>query len=187
MKYSKHRFFSDEKRSAIITDDERYRYNLQRVWNSKLPLCIFNMLNPSTADHTKDDPTIRRCIGFASRWGCGGILIVNLFAYRATKVSDLKKAKCSIVGPQNRTYIQEAAIIAEEDQRHGLNVPYVCAWGPNGALGGQAETVLSWIDEIGPKTSCLGLTKDKYPRHPLMVPYSAELQPYNVRGWRQHV
>jgi hypothetical protein len=70
-------------REAEISEDGKYRYALMRMWDDK-PLMMFCMLNPSTADATKDDPTIRRCIGFAKDRGYGGIYVVNLMAYRAT-------------------------------------------------------------------------------------------------------
>src|SRR5262249_62207047 len=61
----------------------RYRYWLTRTWDAARPAVCWLMLNPSTADAARDDPTIRRCIGLARRWGHGGIVVVNLFAWRA--------------------------------------------------------------------------------------------------------
>ena len=74
---------------AVVSDDGLYRYILTRTWDRSLPALVFCMLNPSTADATVDDPTIRKCIGFAQRLGYGGIIVVNLFAYRATKPREL--------------------------------------------------------------------------------------------------
>ena len=89
-----------EHTSARLSDDRRYRYLLVRRWDNTLPDATFVMLNPSTADERDDDPTIRKCIGFAKRWGCGGIKVVNLYAFRATNPRDCFAAADPIGGPQ---------------------------------------------------------------------------------------
>ena len=71
-------------KGAVISDCKRYRYRLWRIWNGSQSRLVFVMLNPSTADGEQDDPTIRKCVGFAERLGYGGIEVVNLFAWRAT-------------------------------------------------------------------------------------------------------
>jgi hypothetical protein len=87
----------------------RHRYLLTRIWDKATPPVCFIMLNPSTADHHRDDPTIKRCMGFARRWGHGGIQVVNLFAYRATDPKELYMLGYSeAVGPFNQRYIAEA-------------------------------------------------------------------------------
>ncbi|HDR1569813.1 TPA: DUF1643 domain-containing protein, partial [Pasteurella multocida] len=73
--------------NAIFSDCGTYRYVLWRIWDTLLPRITFIGLNPSTADESNDDPTIRRCINFAKKWGYGGIYMVNLFAYRSTDKS----------------------------------------------------------------------------------------------------
>lgn len=80
---------TEQLRGAVISDDGRYRYRLWRTWAPELPRMAWIMLNPSTADAEVDDPTIRRCVGFAKREGCGGIEVVNLYAYRSTDPSVL--------------------------------------------------------------------------------------------------
>jgi len=70
------------KGSASISRDGRYRYALRRVWDPRNPSVLFIGLNPSTADHQQDDPTIRRCIRFARDWGFGELIAANLFAFR---------------------------------------------------------------------------------------------------------
>lgn len=92
---------------AVLSSCGLYRYRLTRRW-AEGPAVLFVMLNPSTADATADDPTIRRCIGFAKREGMPAIEVVNLFAFRATKPEDLVKA-CDPVGPANDHHIVEAA------------------------------------------------------------------------------
>ena len=79
-------------RHAVFSPCRTYRYALSRVWAADKPYALFIGLNPSTADETLDDPTIRRCIDFAKRWGYGGLVMANLFAYRATEPSEMKAA-----------------------------------------------------------------------------------------------
>lgn len=78
------------KSEAILSVDRKYRYVLTRTWDETLPNIMFVGLNPSTADETTDDPTIRRCINFAKSWGYGGLYMVNLFAYRSTNPNNIR-------------------------------------------------------------------------------------------------
>lgn len=93
---------------AIFSADRLYRYTLTRRWDGR-PMMAWIGLNPSTADETEDDPTIRRCTGFAKAWGYGGMVMLNLFAYRAT---DPKEMMCTalirdpIGNPRNDELIQ---------------------------------------------------------------------------------
>jgi hypothetical protein len=80
-------------KGAIISECKRYRYQLWRIWDESKPLVLFIMHNPSTADENEDDPTIRRCIGFAKSWGYGGIMVGNMCAYRCTDPKELKKVE----------------------------------------------------------------------------------------------
>lgn len=92
--------------SASISGD--YRYRLGRAWAGG-PTCTFIMLNPSTADADQDDPTIRRCVGFAKALGCGALEVVNLYAYRATNPRDLLRQD-ERVGPENDYWLREAQL-----------------------------------------------------------------------------
>ena len=107
-------------KAAVISHCKRYRYRLARHWGagSALP---FVMLNPSTADADNDDPTIRRCIAFAKREGAGGIVVANLFAFRATSPADMLAAP-NPFGPENEGHLTEigAASVATK-------MPIVCA------------------------------------------------------------
>jgi hypothetical protein len=78
--------------TATVSPCGLYRYDLRRVWDAARPPCLFVMLNPSTADGSQDDPTIRRCVGFAKAWEMGGVVVVNLFALRATDPGRLQFA-----------------------------------------------------------------------------------------------
>lgn len=147
-------------KSAIISDDGLYRYELRRVWDDGT-LVNFVMLNPSTADADRDDPTIRRCIGFAARWGYSGIVVTNLYAYRATRPRDLWLA-ADPVGPSNDSHLAAAV--------EGASV--VAAWGVN-ARPDRVADVLARIRRTN-EVSALGLTKDGHPRHPLYVRSDAE-------------
>lgn len=162
------------KSDAVISPCGKYRYSLSRTWDEELRPACFIMLNPSTADADKDDPTIRRCVGFAKSWGCGGIVVVNLFAWRATDPAylvGLRLAEAS--GPENERHIREAVIACK---------PVVAAWGARGVQFKRDEAVLNLIRSAGlPWPECLGVTKDQHPRHPLYVRADAALVPF-LRG-----
>ena len=144
--------------SAVISYCGQYRYRLTREWGKgpRLPFC---MLNPSTADAEQDDPTIRRCIGFAKREGYGGIIVVNLYAYRSTSPKDMQAAPFPF-GPDNHSHLLDIAQAA-----YFADVPIVCAWGANDS----GDTVKGIFRDAGVRMVCFGRTKDGSPRHPLYV------------------
>lgn len=145
---------------AIISDCGKYRYVLRRSLGSVLrwykPM-LFIMLNPSTADATQDDPTIRRCMDFAKREGMTHLNVVNLFALRATDPAELKKA-ADPIGPENDRYIEE------EVRRHSIGA-VIAAWGAHPFAAERAAEVLKKY----PTLYCLGKTKSGAPRHPLYL------------------
>lgn len=147
--------------SAVIDSTEKYRYLLTRIWDEDLPLAVFIMLNPSTADAEHDDPTIRRCIGFAKDWGYGGIKVVNVFAYRATNPKELLNV-IDPIGPDNYKYIKNAVANA------GI---VIAAWGATSVKNRQAyKDAINTIKNAGiEKIFCLGTTYSGCPRHPLYV------------------
>lgn len=151
---------------AYISEDGIYRYNLVRDWGDDQDLAmLFVMLNPSTADAVVDDPTIRRCIGFAEREGCGYMEVVNLFAFRATEPADMKVASDPI-GPENNAVIRAALTDADI---------VVCAWGAHGGFLDRDTEVIDIILSSGHTPYALGLTKDGKPRHPLYLKKDAPL------------
>lgn len=159
---------------AHISDDGLYRYYLFRCWEYNDKACLFVMLNPSTADADQDDPTIRRCVDFAQRWGCGSLTVLNLFAYRATHPADLLQAD-DPVGPENEHWLQTFVPFADY---------IVCAWGVTGGYRDQDRTVMRVLDKCrtsGTPTTCLMETKDGYPAHPLYLPRSSVPRPYGGR------
>lgn len=151
---------------AKISECGRYRYRLTREWIGGEGTCAFVMLNPSTADALQDDPTIRRCIGFAQDWGFHRLLIVNLFALRATDPKELYAAE-NPVGLENP---REFRGLRHRAQR------IVCAWGNHGAYKRQDRVVYDWIGAADPV--CFGLTRKEQPKHPLYLRKDAELVDY---------
>lgn len=153
-------------KSAEFSPCRRYRYLLSRKWGDGLRVAFIG-LNPSTADETQDDPTIRRCIGFAKAWGYGGLWMLNLFAFRATLPKDMKAA-IDPVGPENDEFIYRVA------KRSAL---VVAAWGVHGRYRNRSVEVAGVLGMAGP-VHCLGVTQDGSPKHPLYLPRTAELAAY---------
>ncbi len=119
------------------------------------------MLNPSTADHNREDPTIRRCMGFARRWGFGGLCVGNLFALCSPCPQALYDAH-DPVGADNDATLRRLA---------GASVLTVAAWGTRGNYLHRDEAVMSWLQNC----KALGFTGNGSPRHPLYVPYKTAL------------
>ncbi|MDW9823680.1 DUF1643 domain-containing protein [Sinorhizobium meliloti] len=156
-------FAIETKSSAISSECGAYRYRLERQWDGEKPNVAFLMLNPSTADASQDDPTIRRCIGFARYWGFGGLIVGNLFALRSTAPKALYDHPDPI-GPDNDQHILAIAKSARK---------IVCAWGTHGALhdrGRQVAERLEFLDLVA-----LKVTADGQPGHPLYL--AADIQP----------
>jgi hypothetical protein len=162
---------TDMRRTAKVSECGRYRYALTRTWDAGAREVLFVMLNPSTADGLRDDPTVRKCIGFARRWALGGIRVANLFAMRATKPSELHGALRrgeDAVGPRNLEWVRALA--------DGTN-RVVLAWGSHAKpYPEHVERVVQALNS-GP-LCCLGTTDDGQPRHPLTLAYSTILEPY---------
>jgi hypothetical protein len=121
------------------------------------------MLNPSTADETEDDPTIRRCVGFAKEWGYGSITVANLFALRATDPDELRGHR-DPVGEKNDHYLRHVCDFSDK---------VVAAWGANGDLHGRGREVAEMLDV---DLYALDTTKDGQPVHPLYQPAYSELE-----------
>lgn len=155
-------------RGALLSDDGKYRYRLWRLWDADRPVMVWVMLNPSTADAEQDDPTIRKCVGFARLHGYGGILVVNLFAARATDPKELPGIT-DPVGPENDDHIIaacEAPILAK----------VVGGWGVNRFAERRARSVVALIRGTSQRRiKCFRRTKNGHPSHPLYLPYSSEM------------
>lgn len=150
---------------AEISPCGTYRYVLTREISTMLRWvkpCLFIMLNPSTADAFKDDPTIRRCMGFAEREGCTDLTVINLFALRATNPKELFNHKDPI-GPLNDQKM------AEQIEKHWMGIT-VAAWGAH-PMAAERAKILSRYDHI----KCLGKTKNGNPKHPLYLKSNSSL------------
>lgn len=156
-------------KEALISDCGQYRYALTRRWG-EAPSLRFVMLNPSTADASLDDPTIRRCMGFAKRDGYGGLVVLNLYAYRATNPKALLTC-ADAVGPGNDDMLR-----AHLRSSVGVGRPVVAAWGANARLDrwDQVLALASGVD-----WRCLGTTKSGAPRHPLYLSGDQPLLPFD--------
>lgn len=131
---------------------------------------MFVGLNPSTADENRDDPTVRRCIGFARRWGYHGLVLTNLFGYRSTDPHKLAKL-ADPIGAENDYWIAQG--------RQAVDL-VVIAWGARGSLDNRDKVVLENL----PEAYCLGLTLAGAPRHPLYLSRDVSLIPYWPAGHR---
>lgn len=159
-------------RSAWVEDTHRYR--LDRWWGDG-PRVGWVMLNPSTADALEDDPTIRRCIGFAKDWGYDGITVVNLFGLRATDPKELLRTYAA-GGQVDVTGLGNYPALAQVMRECPI---VVCAWGANPAVDRIPHADIPAVaDWCGGKLVCLGTTKAGHPRHPLYLPKDAQRMPF---------
>ena len=168
-RYFKERYENKEwAKEAIFSKCLQYRYSLRRLWNSEKPIVLFVMLNPSTADAISDDPTIRRCINFANSWGYGGMIVVNLFAYRATNPKELLKVEDPI-GPDNYSIIKSSIVKCDGK--------IIAAWG-NAPI----------LKKLGDKhkdnpifncvLDCIEQSKNGTPKHPLYLKKDLKPKPF---------
>lgn len=156
-------------RRTILSPCRKYRYCLWREWDKgNQAYALFIGLNPSTADEVEDDATIRRCVGYAKRWGYGALCMVNLFAFRATDPRMLKEQDAP-VGEDNDRWLVECATDA---------AVVVAAWGVGGSLLARDRAVMRLLDG---KLSCLALTKNEHPKHPLYLRKSLPPVPFSCR------
>jgi len=154
----------------VLSECGKYRYRLDRVWDESLPRLGWIMLNPSTADGLADDPTIRRCINYARLHGFGGIVVVNLFAFRSTD-----PAKIEFVRGIDR-----------ENELHWEQVARLCgkvvgAWGKRGFRTIEAQRAIECFRDL----DCLGVTSCREPRHPHYIANVQELIPFARAGIRE--
>lgn len=147
-------------RQTVFSPCREYRYVLWREWDALNPdYAMFIGLNPSTADEVNDDPTIRRCVDFARRWGHGALCMTNLFAYRATQPTRMK-AHPTPIGVANDRWLKRLA-------RHARVV--VAGWGVHGSFMGREQAVRRLLTC---KLSYLALTKGGHPHHPLYLKHT---------------
>lgn len=159
---------ADPLRGAEFSLDRRYRYRLWDKWERERYVC-FLMLNPSTADETKLDPTLRRCRGFAKSWGFGGFVVVNLFAVVSADPKILLTHEDAVGDVERMTTIgrtvNNSAVIIEECKNADI---VVAGWGAFPEARKRAKDVMEMLDSWG-RIHCFGVTKEGHPKHPLYL------------------
>lgn len=156
-------------------EDACHRYGLGRIWNPSRSVVVWVMLNPSTADAFKLDPTVARCRTRAEGWGAGGIVVLNAFGLRSTNPKGLR-AVADPVGVDNDAVARWLL---------GPAGPYTVArvilgWGANPTLvkTGRGRDMLALLAELGIRPACLKVTDKGFPQHPLYVGYDQQPVPY---------
>jgi hypothetical protein len=155
---------------AVFSPCRRWRYLLWRCWDPARPVANFLMLNPSTADEFKLDPSCTRARNYAERWGYGAVVITNVFGWRATDPADMKAAR-DPVGPGNDRAIVKAARSAKL---------VVCAWGNHAEHLGRADAVLGLLSRV--RLHALRVNSSGHPAHPLYLPSRLDPTPFSKKG-----
>ena len=153
---------------AVISDCGRYRYLLRRTWDFKKPRALFVMLNPSTADASTDDATIRSCVRLLKALEYGSLEVVNLFAWRATDPNELRTVE-NPIGPMNERVMYAAV------QRCDV---VVFAWGADPFAERKSRFTREAVKVWRPAVYCLGKTKSGQPKHPLYIKAGTPLEAY---------
>lgn len=171
---------ADPIKGAVLSDraldragQPLFRFALWRVWDPRLPLLAVVMLNPSTADASRDDQTITRLVHFATVAGYGGFVVVNRYAYRATEPAALMAyGSVNAIGPDNDNWIRIA--IADRN--------VLVAWGANWVAEDRLVEVEGLLLNhiITGRAFCLGYTKDGYPKHPARLGNDAAFEPWEA-------
>lgn len=153
----------DEPTGAVFAEDRRHRLYLWRRWSQTRPWAMFIGLNPSSANEIKDDPTVRRCISFAARWGYGGMFMCNVFTLVSTDPKKLNEEEPLVRG----------AHLALMEIRKRCDMA-VAAWGDLILKVRVGEERVERIKQDLSPLHCLGLTLHNQPKHPLYMPYSSK-------------
>ena len=152
---------------ATFSTCRTFRYTLWRIWNANVPPLLCILLNPSTADEVKNDPTVERCERRAISGGFGGLIVCNAFALRSTDPGVLRTV-VDPVGPDNDDAILKMAKMAGQ---------VVCGWGTHGNFMNRGKTILELLRRNNIKIYCLGQNKDGTPKHPLYIGYKTTFRP----------
>jgi len=139
-------------KTALLSADNIYRYQLSRIWDEEKPKILFIMLNPSTADEFVEDPTIRRVVNYAKDWGYGGVYVGNLYAFRSTDPKGLKSI-ADPIGPENINHIQTLISLVDK---------VIYAWG-------NEEKEPDWLKKMVDTPYCIEISKKGIPKHPLYL------------------
>lgn len=163
-----------EERIAVFSPEKPalYRYFLQIIWDHTRPIYVALMLNPSKADHLQNDPTVHRQCERARRAGCGGLIVLNAFAWRETDRLLMLKVD-DPVGPRNDEIIRLVLRKAKE-----AGWPVLVGWGNEGGHRGRSDEVVALLREVGVQAGCVRYCANGQPGHPLYVGYDQELMPW---------
>ncbi len=163
---------------ATFSPCQQYRYTPHPTLprNDGIGMCVFVMLNPSTATAEENDPTVRRCIGYATDWGYHTLTVLNAFAYRATDPREMKHTD-DPVGPENDHWLRT---ITQSEEARRVSI----AWGPDGGYLERDLAVMNILTERGIPPFCLGTNLDGTPKHPLYL--RKDLTPHEYRGRAAH-
>ena len=156
---------------ATFSPCRRWRYRLWRRWDTDGPVANFLMLNPSTADEVKLDPTCSRARNYAEAWGYGALIVTNVFGFRSTDPLLMKKEK-DPVGPGN-----DAAIIRAAKEADLV----VCAWGNHGAHQERSRRIRELLQ--GHKLHTLRVNANGEPAHPLYLPSRLKAKIFTFQGF----
>ena len=157
---------------ATFSPCRRWRYLLWRRWDASKPVANFLMLNPSTADEVKLDPTCARARDYAERWGYGALIVTNVFAFRNTDPNRMKAVKDPI-GKDN-----DAAIVRAAKE----SALVVCAWGNHGAFLDRSTEILRMMKATGIALHALRVNANGEPAHPLYLPGKLKPISYAARA-----
>jgi hypothetical protein len=149
-------------KGAIFSADKKYRYRLWRTWDNSKKAVLFVMLNPSTADENKLDPTVRRCLGYAIDWGYGRLDVCNIFALRATNPKELYSSE-SPVGENPMINIEHILIAAQECDK------VIVAWGNHGCHTNRGDHIIDILKQGKITPYFLSMTQKHQPAHPLYL------------------
>lgn len=160
--------------TASFSEDRQFRYDLTRIWMPKGRIVTFCMLNPSTADETKNDPTIERCQHRAMAMGFGGLVVVNIFPLRATDPKELKKHADprGEKSPGGQKNFERVLQWAKESHL------FIAGWGQHGKLWSQGPGTLSGLKNNNINIHALKMNKDGSPAHPLYISY--DVKPFDI-------
>ncbi len=161
------------KTEAVFSPCMAYRYWLEGKWSDS-PALIVWMLNPSTADQSRLDPTIAGLIKRAKAWGYGAVVVINLFAYRATDPGDMKKA-ADPIGPANDLFTDIALARAYDS-----GFPVICGWGNHGGHMERSDWARAIAAERGASLAAFNITASGQPQHPLYIPHDIRPQPWTA-------
>lgn len=162
--------------SAILSEDCRYRYRLERHGLAGAGAIAWIMVNPSMADADADDATIRKVIGFSERAGAGWVIVGNLFAWRATDIKELR----ALTRPVAQGYDNDEHLAAIMQAAPLV----IAAWGPTAKLAPHHRHRWRVVHRMAAERQialhCLGVCNDGQPRHPIMVSYDTPITPWRA-------